>query len=306
MQQLAIVVVSYGSSALLERHLAATAGAVREARVVVVDNRSTVEELRAVASLAERMGWELVALESNTGFGGGVNAGAARAFELGAEAILVLNPDASIDRAGIESLAAAGDERTLRSPVVRSPEGRVWFSGLDVDLVDGEIRHPRRRGDVPGGLPVPWLSGACLWITREVWELSGGFDDDYFLYWEDVDFSRRVAERGGRLLVVEDAVAIHDEGGTHKRPGQRAEAKSELYYYWNIRNRMRFAAGHLDADGIRRWQRHSLRAAWRIIMRGGKRQLLRPAGPMRALWRGVRDGRRIAEEALSRASAPRS
>ncbi|GEK78816.1 glycosyltransferase family 2 protein [Agrococcus baldri] len=299
MREAAIVVVSYGSSALLAQHLAETARQVPEARIVVVDNRSSDDELRAVTALTERMGWDLVALERNTGFGGGVNAGVAHALEHGAEAMLVLNPDARIDRAAFQALAAAGDERTLRSPIVRSPSGRVWFSGLDIDLVDGEIRHPRRRHEFPAGRPVPWLSGACLWITREVWELSGGFDDAYFLYWEDVDFSRRVVERGGSLLVVEDAVAMHDEGGTHKESGQRDEAKSELYYYWNIRNRMRFAAGHLDDEGVRRWQRRALQAAWRIILRGGRRQLLRPVPPLRALWRGLRDGRRIAEEALS-------
>nr|WP_277603993.1 glycosyltransferase family 2 protein [Agrococcus sp. ARC_14] len=297
---MAIVVVSYGSSALLAQHLAMTAAAVPEARVVVVDNFSTAQERAAVTALTKRMGWDLVALDDNTGFGGGVNAGVAHALEHGAAAMLVLNPDASIDRQGVEALAAAGDARTLRSPVVRSPSGRVWFSGLDIDLVDGEIRHPKRRPEHPDGRPVPWLSGACLWITREVWELSGGFDHDYFLYWEDVDFSRRVVERGGELLVVHGAVALHDEGGTHKETSQREEAKSELYYYWNIRNRMRFAAGHLDADGIRRWQRRSLPAAWRIVMRGGRRQLLRPIRPLRALWRGLRDGSRIAEEALSR------
>lgn len=299
MEELAIVVVSYGSSALLELHLAATAARVPEARVVVVDNYSTDEERARVAVLSERMGWELVAPDRNTGFGGGVNSGMAHALALGARAVLVLNPDASIDRAGVAALASAGDERTLRSPVVRTPEGRVWFAGLDVDLVDGEIRSPRRRAEHPGGKPVPWLSGACLWITREVWELAGGFDDDYFLYWEDVDFSRRVVERGGSLLVVVDATAVHDEGGTHRGARQRPEAMSELYYYWNIRNRMRFAVGHLDADGIRRWQRSSLPAAWRIIMRGGRRQLLlQPLPPLRALWRGLRDSRRVAEEAL--------
>ncbi|MGM1029612.1 MAG: glycosyltransferase family 2 protein [Actinomycetota bacterium] len=299
MPELAIVVVSYGSSALLERHLAATAAAVPEARVVVVDNFSTADERRAVEALTQRMGWTLVAVDGNAGFGGGVNRGMADALAHGASAVLVLNPDASIDRAGITTLAAAGDARTLRSPVVRTPEGGVWFAGADVDLVDGDVRSTRRRAEHPDGEPVPWLSGACLWITREVWELVGGFDDDYFLYWEDVDFSRRVVERGGSLLVVEDAIAVHDEGGTHRGARQRSEAKSELYYYWNIRNRMRFAVGHLDAEGIRRWQRASVPAAWRIILRGGRRQLLlQPVPPLRALWRGLRDGRRLAEQAL--------
>lgn len=298
--QLAIVVVSFGSSALLAEHLAATADALPEARVVVVDNLSSRAERKAVQELAGRKGWDLVAMERNAGFGGGANAGATRAFELGADAVLLLNPDARIDRASAEALAVAGDSLTLRSPVVRTPAGRVWFAGLDVDLADGEIRSPRRRREHPRGRPAPWLSGACLWITREVWDLSGGFDHEYFLYWEDVDLSRRVVERGGSLLVVEEATAMHDEGGTHRGRRQRPEAKSELYYYWNIRNRMRFAAGHLDPAGIRRWQRSAPGAAWRIVLRGGRRQLLRPVSPLRALLRGLRDGRRIAEEALIR------
>lgn len=299
-QRLAIVVVSFGSSGLLAQHLASTAAEAPEARVVVVDNFSAVAERDAVRALTARMGWTLVAMDANAGFGGGANAGASLAFADGAEAVLLLNPDASIDLASMEALAAAGDALTLRSPVVRTPEGRLWFGGLDVDMVDGEIRNPRRRGERPGGQPAPWLSGACLWITREVWQLTGGFDHDYFLYWEDVDLSRRVVERGGSLLVVADATAVHDEGGTHRTPRQRAEAKSELYYYWNIRNRMRFAAAHLDAAGVERWRRTALRAAWRIVLRGGRRQLLRPVGPLRALVRGLRDGRRIAEEALIR------
>lgn len=305
MDGLAIVVVSYASSELLGEHLVTTARALPEARVIVVDNWSSGAERDAVTALTERMGWELVGLSDNTGFGGGMNAGAARAFQLGASALLALNPDASIDRQSVEALSAAGDERTLRSPIVRSPSGRVWFSGLDIDLADGEIRHPKRRAEHPEGRPVPWLSGACLWITREVWELTGGFDHEYFLYWEDVDFSRRVAEAGGSLMVVEDAVALHDEGGTHQGRRQRPEAKSELYYYWNIRNRMRFATGHLDEAGVRRWQRRALPAAWAIVMRGGRRQLVRPVPPLRALWRGLRDGRRIAEESLSRRAAQR-
>lgn len=300
MRALAIVVVSYGSTALLATHLRMTAQAVPSAIVIVVDNWSSAAERDAVAALARQMAWELVALDQNTGFGGGVNAGVARALQLGAEDVLVLNPDASIDAASVEALARAGDPRTLRSPIVRGPAGRVWFSGLDLDLQTGEIRHPRHRAARPDGVSVPWLSGACLWITREVWELSGGFNHEYFLYWEDVDFSRRVVARGGALLVVEDAVAVHDEGGTHRGARQRSEAKSELYYYWNIRNRMRFAAEHLGADGVRRWQRRSVPAAWRIVMRGGRRQLLRPLVPMRAMWRGLRDGRRVAEEVLSR------
>ncbi|HWV50854.1 MAG TPA: glycosyltransferase family 2 protein, partial [Microbacterium sp.] len=273
---LAVVVVNYGSSALVDSNLGATVDDAAPAHVVVVDNYSTPGERDRITALCARRGWELIAPADNTGFGAGMNAGVRRALELGASELLLLNPDARIDGASIDALraAVAGPGRTMASPIVRSPDGRVWFGGLDLYLADGTIRGIRRREDFPGAQRIEWLSGACLWITRDVWELVEGFDDDFFLYWEDVDLSARLLAAGGEVVVVPDAVAWHDEGSTHKGAGQRAEAKSETYYYYNIRNRMLFAARHLDDVGIRAWRRTSLRAAKAILLRGGRRQFL--------------------------------
>lgn len=309
---LAVVVVNYGSSALVESNLGATADDAEPAHVVVVDNYSTPQERDRISELCARRGWDLVAPADNTGFGTGMNIGARRAFELGATELLLLNPDARIDAASVDALraAVAGPGCIMASPIVRSPDGRVWFGGLDLYLDDGTVRGIRRRADFPSAERIEWLSGACLWITREVWDLVGGFDDGYFLYWEDVDLSARLLAAGGEVVVVRDAVAWHDEGGTHRGADQRSEAKSATYYYYNIRNRMLFAARHLDDSGIRAWSRTSLRAAKAILLRGGRRQFLRPVPPLRAAYRGLRDGRRIAAEAIrahrTAASAPRA
>src|SRR5690606_40890410 len=53
-----------------------------------------------------------------------------------------------------------------------------------------------------------------LMVNDSAWEETGGFDEDYFLYWEDVDFALRVDDAGGALRLVESATAVHDEGGT--------------------------------------------------------------------------------------------
>lgn len=297
---IAIIVVNYGSSRLVDVNLAATHSACPEAEVVVVDNFSTLPEREAITEVCARRGWNLVTLERNTGFGGGMNAGVARALSLGASELLLINPDATIDAGSMAALRRAvdGEELVAASPVVEDAAGRTWFAGVDLYLADGTMRNPARRAEFPEAERIGWLSGACLWMRGDVWEAVGGFDEEYFLYWEDVDLSARLLNAGVRLEVVKTARALHDEGATHRSLEQRVEAKSELYYYYNIRNRMLFAARHLGPEGVRAWQRSSWSAAKAILLRGGRRQFLRPVAPLRAAFRGLRDGRRIARAAL--------
>lgn len=296
---LAIVVVNYGSSGLLARNLVRTAVVAAPAMTVVVDNWSTDVERQEVRQLAEDQGWTLVAPESNLGFGGGVNAAARIAFDRGARDLLVINPDAHIDAFSVRALqeASAPDGLTMLAPVIRDASGKTWFNGADLYVADGATRGQAHRARFADAERWEWLSGACLWIPAEAWALTGGFDEDYFLYWEDVDLSRRLVERGGRLLVVPDAIAVHDEGGTHRDRRQSSRAKSSVYYYYNIRNRMLFAVKHLDRTGVARWRREIGRSAREVLLRGGRRQFLHSLAPIRAGWRGMADARRIVRNA---------
>ncbi|MFJ6678199.1 glycosyltransferase family 2 protein [Microbacterium sp. NPDC091382] len=296
----AVVVVNYGSSALLEVNLAATVAEATPDIVVVVDNPTTSAERERMRDLAHRQGWTLVEPDTNTGFGGGVNLGVAAALEAGARGLLLLNPDAQMGGDSIDVLrkATADAPLVLCAPRIVTPAGAVWFAGSDVSLVDGRTRSHAKRAQHPGEATWEWLTGACLWFTAALWHATGGFDEDYFLYWEDVDFSRRVVLAGGTVKVVTDSVAVHDEGATHRSRRQPNRAKSETYYYFNIRNRMLFATRFLDEEGIRRWRAGVTASAREVILRGGRAQLLRSSAPWRAYFRGVRDARRIADERL--------
>jgi GT2 family glycosyltransferase len=112
-----------------------------------------------------------------------------------------------------------------------------------------------------------------------LWERLGGFDEDYFLYWEDVDLSHRCDLLGGRLIVRADLTAVHDAGGTQDRASGRA--KSATYYYYNCRNRLVFAAKHLGRRDQLRWLVRTPADARRVLLRGGRRQL---AHPGRTVW----------------------
>jgi GT2 family glycosyltransferase len=298
----AVVVVNFGSHELLETNLLPVARHTPDARVIVVDNFSSVSEREAVVAQAERHGWEAVLSSSNLGFGGGMNLGVARAAALGASSFLLLNPDATLDAISFELLRQRADMEpmALVSPVVVRPDGSEWFSGCDLYLDSGYTRSTKKRDDAAGHRIEPWLSGACLMVSGELWRKLGGFSDSYFLYWEDVDLSYRTRRLGGKVVVLEGAVAVHDEGGTHELQTRAkiGRGKSATYYYYNLRNRLLFASCCLDEADIRRWMRTSVQAARDVLLQGGKRQFLRPAQPLSAAFRGTLDGLHIARTEL--------
>ncbi|OIQ95597.1 N-acetylglucosaminyl-diphospho-decaprenol L-rhamnosyltransferase [mine drainage metagenome] len=289
-----IVVVNYGSHALLDANLRVTVSG-SDAVVVVVDSYSGHDERAHIARLAHAAGWHLVAPSSNVGFGIGMNLGVARAVELGATRLVLLNPDLALSGTGLDLLLARvdADGAALVAPRIVRPDGRPWASGcVDLLLSDGTMRSSGRRAAEPGHGAwghEEWLSGACLALSADLWRRAGGFDQDYFLYWEDVDFSRRVQLAGGHLVVELDALAVHDEGSTHG-PGAGVRAKSETYYYFNIRNRFVYATKWLTAPDRRRWVRTTPRAVRAVVLQGGRRQLFTSIAPWRAIFRGVRDG----------------
>lgn len=291
---LGIVVVNFASSELLKVNLVRVSEALPDARVVVVDNYSSDGERQAVVDLAYEQGWHLVPSAVNAGFGAGMNAGVARALALGCDLVMLLNPDAHIDADSTATLCAAVAESpmTAVAPKILTGAGAVWFDGFDLYLDNGSTLATRKRS--AGNLrPVePWLNGACMVVHRQLWLTVGGYEEDFFLYWEDIDLSHRIRLAGGALKVVSDARAIHDEGGTHGEHSKRPEAKSNLYYYYNIRNRLRFAGRHLTREEQKAWIRTAPKAAYDILLRGGRRQFLHPWRPLRAAVTGTVHGLR--------------
>lgn len=307
-EHLAIIVVNYGSSALLRANLLPLARSVPGARIVVVDNRTTHEERHRVESLAREHGWTTVLSDTNSGFGAGMNLGVARAHALGADRFLLANPDLELSADAVAALLdrAQRDPLALLSPRVLRPDGTPWFTGADLYLADGRLRSPARREQFPGARREEWLSGACLLLTWELWHLVGGFREEYFLYWEDVDLSHRVIMAGGSLEVCAEASAVHAEGGTQAVGAVSAGSpKSAIYYRYSIRNRLLFACLNLASADVRAWRRATPRIAWEVLLQGGRRQLLR-GWPLAAAMRGVVEGRRLVRHELQRRHGERA
>lgn len=290
-EQLAIVVVNFGSHQFIEQYLGEIDLAAVPAAVVVVDNFHSGAERAAVAELVQRNEYDLVPLSRNIGFGGGANIGVRRAADKGHGTFLLLNPDARLDAPTARALLHASREQPLAliSPRIDRPDGRRWFCGGALDMSTGDLRAGWPRDE-----SCRWLTGAALVSSTELWRRLGGFDETYFLYWEDVDLSFRVRSAGGELVLRSDLVAQHQVGGS-----QDSQQKSTLYYFYNCRNRLVFAARNLDRRTRSRWLCATPRSSWRILLRGGRRQVLaRPstlgaavAGSFAGVWHVLRHWR---------------
>lgn len=300
---LGIVVVNYGSAHLLQANLGAVDLTGQPVRVIVVDNYTSARERAAVEELVLERGWELVALPDNRGFGAGVNAGLAAARKAGCVCFLLLNPDAWLESEVLAELRrhVLADPTALVAPRLRTSGGRDFSVGSRLFLRSGRIRGAA-SASVPAGPSVEWLTGACLAVHDDLLRRSGDMDESYFLYWEDVEFSRRCVAAGGKLVQREDLQAVHDPGGTQ---GASGRGKSPLYYRWNCANRLRFAAQHLPRRTVLRWILVTPFVSWEILRRGGRRQLLRRPALLLAAVRGTVAGLVLAFAALVRRPAPR-
>ena len=308
-----VVVVNFGSHQLLAANLPKGDGFGAEFRIIVVDNYSTSEERIALTTLADVSGWDLLELPHNEGFGAGVNAGVARARQLGCVTFIVLNPDAvlSAEVAGLLREHVVANPADLVAPIVRDQSGEVVFQGSLVSMRTGRMRRDSSitiddGPDMPDangrpqqvGITRRWLTGACLAVHESIWSKIGGFDEAFFLYWEDVDLSLRAEDAGSRLVVRTDLTVVHDEGGTQGQ--ERGRAKSNIYYYFNSRNRMVFAARHLNRRGIFRWLVSTPGETWQILLRGGRRQLVQNPSVLFAAARGALVGALLGLAALAR------
>ena len=293
--RVAVVVVNYGAADLIEDNLCA----LPEASVVLVDNYKSAADREAARRLATRHGWHLVESEDNLGFGGGVNAGVRAAAATGHDAVILLNPDAHLDRAAARAIAEELVRRptAVVSPTIVDSQGWPYHSGYAVRLSSGRMTRVTNVQAPPLGT-WGWLSGACMAFTVALFEQVGGFDDSYFLYWEDVDFSVRAHRAGATLRVLPDVSATHDENGTQEATSGRA--KSLLYYRYNTRNRLLFAARLLPTRTLVTWVLRTPRESYLILLQGGRRQLILSRRPLWAVGRGAVEGISLALRELVR------
>jgi N-acetylglucosaminyl-diphospho-decaprenol L-rhamnosyltransferase len=225
----AVITVSYNSSAQLEAFLTSAVATVRNAtQILVVDNASS--DIESTRSLTKKYGARLLELLDNRGYGGAVNAGVLT-LDTSVDFVVVANPDLSFQPNAVAQLveAAAADPRVATTgPRVLNVDGTSYPSARSIPSLRAGIGHalfanlwptnPWTRSyhsNVATGneqIAVGWLSGSCVCVRRTAFEAVGGFDEEFFMYFEDVDLGYRLGKLGFINVFVPHAEVTHIGG----------------------------------------------------------------------------------------------
>lgn len=188
--------------------------------IVVVDNASTDDSEATLRAL----GPDVTVLQSgaNLGFAGGNNVGIRWALARGADAVWLLNNDATAEEGALSALV----EAHLRRPTLGAIGTRIYeashpdvlqsWGGGWINLWTGRARE--YRFEVPEA-ELDYISGCSLFLPRAALERGGLLDEGFFMYFEDTELSLRYRALGMRLGVANDARVLH-KGGASAKPGR--------------------------------------------------------------------------------------
>lgn len=306
---LSIIIVSWNVRGLLQAclHSIDSQRHGLDVEVIVVDGASADG---SPAMVREAFPWvKLIACDENVGFPRGNNLGLAAA---NGRFLLLLNPDTEIIQDALPVMVnylLQHQDVGLVGPQLLNSDGslqssRRRFPTLTTALFEStwlESVAPQRilrhyyAQDLPddAAADVDWVTGACMLIRREIYNVIGGMDEAYFMYSEELDWCRRIKDAGWRVVYYPGAQVLHHVG---KSSEQAVTARHINFQRAKLRYFQKFHggtavtllrivlllnySGQLLIEGIkgvlghkRPLRRQRVQAYWQIIRTG-----LRPAG----------------------------
>ncbi len=247
--KLAIIIVSWNTKDLTRKCIASALGSERnfELEVIVVDNASADETPAMIRQEFPQV--NLIANEDNRGFGRACNQGIAAT---NAENVFFLNPDAEIEPNALQYMLNYLDSHPgvgALGCALRYPDGSTQRAYYDFysflgSLKDNQLIKKRLKDasqEKTG--PVDWVIGAVFMVRSSVLAEVGTFDEDFFLYGEEMELQFRIRKAGWEIVYVPEVGAMHYAG---KSAGQ-ARLNSTIH---NYRGRYLFLRKHYPLPSV--------------------------------------------------------
>ncbi len=255
--KLSAIIVAYRTPAEVAAAVASLRGqTLPPDDIVIVDNGAPDGD--PLPELAGLEGARIERPQSNLGYGAGCNLGAQATS---GDDLLILNADVVLTAGAIAALATrlrSDDRIAVVGPRIFShgevqlsarafPSLRTGLLGrrsLLTRLLLRARRYPAEFRRVPGsGGPVDWVSGACMLVRRAAFDSVEGFDEGYWMYWEDADLCRRLVDEGWEVHFEPASVVDHATGAS----GTSARTIRAFH-----ESAARFAARHIARTALER------------------------------------------------------
>jgi len=238
---ISVIIVSYNSRSVLHDCLASLESELWN-QVIVVDNLSSDGSAEMVR---EDFPWaNLIVSKKNGGYGAAANLAIA---ECSTKYVLLLNPDTVLHPGATQVLGDYLDQYpqvAIAGPQLLNPDGTRQISCFEYPTPLATLKKETslarlgwHSSNVPSvgieGQSDPaaqsefWVLGAALAIRRNAFDFVGGFDESYFMYYEEVDLCYRLKQAGWQIDYVPGTAVMHIGGASTKR--QRAAMLRQLY-----------------------------------------------------------------------------
>ena len=255
--------------------------------LLVVDNGSSDDSVGHIRAYSPEI--ELLANPENLGFAKGMNTGIRRALDQGAEYLLIVNNDTLLAPNMLERLIEQAQQNlaSVIAPVIfyAGEPKRIWSAGAGRNPLTLEVMDTWRGKSISSlgsnPYPVEFITACGMLVSRSCFEEVGLFDERFFMYYEDSDFSLRVRKAGHTILVDPQAHMWHkvatSSGGSDSPSERYWMARSSLIYF---RKHARFSQW-LVIGPLRLGS--AIKTSIRLLS-SGKR------AAVQAYWRGLIDG----------------
>lgn len=228
MISLSIIIVNYRSWKRLSACLhSIEQQGLQDLEVIVVDNFSNDGEGESFAAKFPKVKW--IMQNTNGGFAQACNKGAAHP---NGNWLLFLNPDTILNTPVLKPLLEKAEQETEWKLIgIRQlndagkdthPHGvflkwwNVWppFRSLE-RLIKGRQFSKQYFSTAPVSFP-DWISGAFVLIRKNDFQELGGWDESFWMYYEDMDLSKRAADKGWKRVMYNELVCVHSHGGSSR------------------------------------------------------------------------------------------
>ena len=254
-EKLSIVIVNYKTPHLVIDAIESFNMLMKSVRLFVVDNASNDKSVSDITNYLTASGLSsrasVIRSDQNSGFSAGNNIGIK---ECESEFVLLLNSDTIVRPDALEELVKTlvrNPDKGIASPRLEWPDGSPQESCFRYHRPVSELIRsaatkpitqlfksyevPQRVSD---DISYPeWTSFACVLIRRQVFEDIGLLDEGFFMYFEDVDFCKRAAQKGWGIVHNPAARVVHLRGGSSPVKSQTAKRKRLPRYFYESRAR---------------------------------------------------------------------